>query len=69
MPRGPKGERRLGEVNERAVMIARIATGEIDDAPPDDGNIVALPACGTPGRTRADSDVYSCTLLIHVPSR
>jgi hypothetical protein len=25
------------DVNKRAVMIARIATGEADDAPPDDG--------------------------------
>jgi hypothetical protein len=34
MPRGPKGERRPANVNARAVLIARIATGEIDDAPP-----------------------------------
>jgi hypothetical protein len=28
MPIGPKGEKRLADVNARAVMIARIATGE-----------------------------------------
>jgi hypothetical protein len=33
MPRGPKGEKRPADVNTRAVVIARIATGEIDDAP------------------------------------
>lgn len=28
MPRGPKGEKRLADVNARAVMITKIATGE-----------------------------------------
>jgi len=31
MPRGPKGEKRPADVNARAVMIAKIATGEIED--------------------------------------
>ncbi len=31
MPTGPKGERRPADVNARAVMIAKIATGEIGD--------------------------------------
>jgi hypothetical protein len=31
MPQGPKGERRPAGVNARAVMIANISTGEIDD--------------------------------------
>lgn len=34
MPRGPKGERRPADVNARAVMIAKIATGEIEDVRP-----------------------------------
>ena len=34
MPRGPKGEKRPADINARAVMIARIATGEIEDALP-----------------------------------
>ena len=29
MPRGPRGEKRPADVNARAVMIAKIATGEI----------------------------------------
>ena len=32
MPTGPKGEKRPADVNARAVMIARIATGEAEDA-------------------------------------
>jgi hypothetical protein len=31
MPRGPKGERRPGDVIGAAVMVARIATGEVED--------------------------------------
>jgi hypothetical protein len=31
MPRGPKGQKRPADVNQRAVLIARIATGEVDD--------------------------------------
>ena len=29
MPTGPKGQKRPADVNARAVMIAKIATGEI----------------------------------------
>ena len=34
MPRGPGGEKRPADVNQRAVMIAKIATGEIEDVRP-----------------------------------
>lgn len=34
MPRGPKGERRPADTNAAAVMIGRIATGEVEDVPP-----------------------------------
>ncbi|MGB6535411.1 MAG: RNA-binding protein [Xanthobacteraceae bacterium] len=34
MPKGPGGQRRPADVNARAVMIAKIATGEIEDARP-----------------------------------
>ena len=37
MPTEPKGEKRPADVNARVVMIAKIATGEIEDAVPDDG--------------------------------
>ena len=32
MPKGPKGEKRPADVNARAVMIAKIATGAVDRA-------------------------------------
>jgi hypothetical protein len=31
MPRGPKGEKRPADVIGAAVMVARIATGEIEE--------------------------------------
>jgi hypothetical protein len=34
MPKGPKGEKRPADVVGAAVMIAKIATGELDDAVP-----------------------------------
>jgi hypothetical protein len=49
MPTGPKGEKRPADVNARAVMIARIATGELDDAPEDDGKDPAAKALGKKG--------------------
>jgi hypothetical protein len=33
MPRGPKSEKRLADVNAHAVLIAKIATGEIEETP------------------------------------
>ena len=49
MPRGPKGERRPADVNARAVMIGKIATGEIEDAVTDDGKNAAAVALGRMG--------------------
>jgi hypothetical protein len=40
MPRGPKGEKRPADVIGAAIMVAKIATGEIEDAAPvHDGNV------------------------------
>ena len=33
MPRGPKGEKRPADVIGAAVMVGKIATGEIEDTP------------------------------------
>ena len=33
MPKGPRGERRPADANACAVMVGRIATGEIEDLP------------------------------------
>jgi hypothetical protein len=50
MPVGPKGEKRPADVNARAVMIARIATGEeIDPLLADDGKEPAAKALGRKG--------------------
>jgi len=34
VPKGPQGERRPADAIGRAVMVARIATGEFEEAPP-----------------------------------
>ena len=49
MPKGPKGENRPADVVGAAVMVARIATGEIDDEAPDDGKNKAAQALGRLG--------------------
>jgi hypothetical protein len=49
MPRGPRGERRPANVNARAVMIGKIATGEIEDVTTDDGKNAAAVALGRMG--------------------
>lgn len=56
MPTGPKGQKRPADAIARAVMVARIATGEIaDSAPPDgkDPNAKALGAKGGKARAKA----------------
>ncbi|MEP7241380.1 MAG: hypothetical protein ABI697_10885 [Devosia sp.] len=54
MPTGPKGQKRPADVIGNAVLIARIATSEADDATPDDGKDKAL---GKKGRA-ARGQVY-----------
>jgi hypothetical protein len=49
MPRGPRGEKRPADVNQRAVMIAKIATGEIEDIEADDGKNKAAQELGRMG--------------------
>jgi hypothetical protein len=49
MPRGPKGEKRPADVNARAVMVGKIATGEIEDVTTDDGKNAAAVALGRMG--------------------
>lgn len=49
MAKGPKGEKRPADVNARAVMIARIATGEIEEKTTDDGKNAAAVALGRMG--------------------
>jgi len=37
MPRGPKGRHRPADTNAAAIMVAKIATGEIEDVTTDEG--------------------------------
>ncbi len=49
MPKGPKGEKRPADVIGGAVMVAKIATGEIEDEMTDDGKNKAAQALGRMG--------------------
>ena len=49
MPEGPNGEKRPADAIGLAVMIGRIATGEVDDVAPDDGKDPAAKALGAKG--------------------
>jgi hypothetical protein len=52
MPRGPRGEKRLAD----AIMIAKIATGEIGNITTEDGKNAAAVALGRMGgKARAES--------------
>ena len=56
MPRGPKGKKRPADVIGAAVMIGKIATGEIDDLTTDDGKNAAAVALGRMGgKARAEA--------------
>jgi len=58
MPRGPKGEKRPADVNARAVLIGKIATGEVEDVrptPESQGKNAAAVALGRMGgKARAE---------------
>jgi len=49
MPKGPNGEKRPADAVGLAVLIAKIATGEIEDVAPDDGKDKAAQAMGKKG--------------------
>jgi hypothetical protein len=49
MPRGPKGEKRPADVIGNAVLIARIATGEVEDAIPESNKDAAAVSLGRRG--------------------
>ena len=49
MPKGPNGEKRPADAVGLAVLIGRIATGEVDDAAPEDGKDKAAQAMGRKG--------------------
>lgn len=49
MPRGPKGEKRPGDLIGAAIMVGKIATGEIEDITTEDGKNAAAVALGRMG--------------------
>lgn len=49
MPKGLNGERRPADAVGLAVLVAKIATGEVEDAPVDDGKDPAAKALGKKG--------------------
>jgi hypothetical protein len=51
MPKGPKGEKRPADVIGAAVMVGRIATGEIEEHPKKDSAAAELGRKG--GKARA----------------
>jgi hypothetical protein len=55
MPRGPKGEKRPADANQRAVMVGRIAIGELEDVMTEEGKSAAAVALGRMGgKARAE---------------
>ena len=49
MPKGPRGERRPGDVVGAAIKVAKIATGEIEEEFEDDGKDKAAAELGRKG--------------------
>jgi hypothetical protein len=49
MPTGPKGQKRPADAIGNAIMVAKIATGEITEAADDDGKNAAAVALGRMG--------------------
>ena len=49
MPKGPKGQKRPADVTSNAVTVMKIATGEIEEPPIDDGKDKAAVALGSKG--------------------
>jgi hypothetical protein len=55
MPRGPKGEKRPADAIGNSIMIAKIATGAIEDITTEDGKNPAAVALGRMGgKARAE---------------
>jgi hypothetical protein len=59
MPRGPKGEKRPANTYAAAVMVARIATGEIRDKVTNDGKNAAAIALGLTDEALNTADIVT----------
>ena len=49
MPKGPKGQKRPADVIGNAIMVAKIATGEVEETKEDEGKDLAAKALGAKG--------------------
>jgi hypothetical protein len=49
MPKGPQGQKRPADAIGLAVMVGKIATGEVEDTTADDGKDPAAKALGAKG--------------------
>jgi hypothetical protein len=55
MPTGPKGQKRPADAIGAAIMVGKIATGELEDAPTEDSKNAAAVALGRMGgKARAE---------------
>lgn len=55
MPRGPKGEKRPADSIQNAMLVGRIATGEVEESTTEDGKNAAAVALGRlGGKARAE---------------
>ena len=71
MPRGPKGEKRPGDVIGAAVMVGKIATGETEDGPTvESGKDPAAVSLGREVALRAEKPgLKSCPLIDRIKLR
>lgn len=53
MPRGPRGEKRHADTVQNAILVARIATGEVEDTPSEAPNRAKGGKLG--GKARAEN--------------
>jgi hypothetical protein len=53
MPKGPRGEKRPADVIGAAIMVGRIATGEIEEAPRPKSGRVRSGQAGAKARAKA----------------
>ena len=69
MPRDPKGEKRRADTNAAAVMVAKIATGEIENLSTDeDKNAAAVALDHMGGKARARQMTPEKRTAIAIPA-
>ena len=70
MPKGPRGEKRPADAIERAVLIAKIATGEVEDVTDAEVKKARLRWVGRAGKlARKNSRRASAQKLLAMPRK